>query len=420
MRLAAMYRLLSLALLPLLVTQRAAAHGAPPAALAVLGWDEQGATSVRLSQGIAQRTREGFRYVCPEAWGGDALAPAAALPGGPTLIAAVRLFVLEADGRVSPHPEDVGEGIALARGGDALYGLFSRDGRVELRRLEATHSELVHSFEEPLSALTASASMIAVMHYAQRTLVVQKLSPQGELGERVSWDAPSAVAFAELRSANDQLYAAIWGRSAPWVTLGRVSAQGYEPLREAQSSIAGPLALEDGAAVVLDGAPELLDGEGELALMQGDGAIQCLDSLAGRAYACVHAGLWRFDARGVGEPLFQLASLREPDYQLLREAYRADCAFRWRDVREHVAELNAEANAAVDAGAAEADDPDAVGRDAADAARPADNPAADGCALGARAARSQGWLPAALLALILVRRARRGAISGSSSGRKGS
>lgn len=186
-----MFRRLSLVLLPLLVTQRAAAHGAAPAVLSVLGWDDQGVQSVRLAQGIAQRAGAGFRYVCPEAWGGDALAPAVALSEGPTLIAGAQLSVLDAEGRVSPHPEEVGKGVALARGGDTSFGLFVREGRVELRRVDATHTELLQSFGEPFSVLAASAQRLAVMHFAQRTLVVQTLSRTGELGERVSWEAAS-------------------------------------------------------------------------------------------------------------------------------------------------------------------------------------------------------------------------------------
>ena len=40
-------------------------------------------------------------------------------------------------------------------------------------------------------------------------------------------------------------------RMAPWVTLGRVTERGYEPLREASSDIAGPVALSTGTLVAL-------------------------------------------------------------------------------------------------------------------------------------------------------------------------
>lgn len=214
------------------------------------------------------------------------------------------------------------------------------------------------------------------------------------------------MAFAELRSVGEQLFAVIWGRSAPWVTLGRVTAQGFEVLREGQSTIAGPLALAEGVALAIDGAPELLDASDEGALGAGsDSAIQCLESFAGRDFACVSGALRSFDARGLGAPVFQLASLEDPDYQLLPEAVRADCAFRWRDLREHVAMLNGEASGAPEGGMP-ADD-DAAAADAApDAGMPSER-SADACALRAGGSRSWRWPWAALLLGFAFRSARR-------------
>jgi hypothetical protein len=415
---------LLLSLTPLLVTGPVAAHGGAPAALAVLVLDEEGPRSVRLSEGLAQRTREGFRFVCAEAWGGDVFAPTSTLPSGEVIVAGSELVLVDSAGRATPHPERVGTALALARTQDALYGLFLDNARRELRRIEATGTELLYSSDEPFTLLAARTDSISLMHFAQHTAVVQHLSPQGEVRERVTWWAQSAFAYAELRATGDQLYVLAWGNTRPWVTLGRVTMQAYEPLREARSTIAGPLALPGATLVAIDGILEPLEaGAGEL--VQGGGAVNCLDSVEGRAYACVSEGLKELDVEGVGKPLFRLAALRDPDYELMPASLRADCAFRWRDVREHVAMLPGAADFD-DAGVAttastDGEDASSGGEEDAGTTETAAVNTVPACAL--RAAAKSGadrqplLLTFAALALLRVLRLR---LSGSSSARPGS
>jgi hypothetical protein len=350
-------------------------------------------------------------------------APASAIPDGPAVIAGAGLFLVDPDGRVTPHPEDVGDGIALSRNRAELFGLFTRDDRVELRRIERDHSVLLHAFDEPYTQLAARHGTLSVLRAAQRELVVQHVSDSGELQERVSWSMPNNVAFAELHAADDQLYVRIWGNAKPWVTLGRIADSGFEPLREAQGAIAGPLALTKSSLVALDGTLQSLD-DARTPASQGDGMVNCLDRFDGIAYACVSQGLRRVDDTGVGEFLFQLTSLREPDYQSLRASQQADCAFRWRDVQEHVTELAAQASGVR---------PSAADTDAGDDAEPEPSAtsaaAGAGCSLAPRPAGAQ-WLHALLLPLLALGRMRRSsaaarvarerALSDSSSGRPGS
>jgi hypothetical protein len=408
-----MYRSVWLSLSFLLAASPALAHGAPPAALAVLGWDAQGVSSVRLTEGLALRTPGGFRFVCAEAWGGDVFVPTSILADGEVVIAGPELFLIDADGRATPHPDQVGTGLALARNRDALFGLFLHDGKRELRRIETDHSELLYSSDEPFTLLAARDDTLSLMHSAQHTAVVQHLSLQGELRERVTWWVQSSIAYAELRATGDRLYAVVWGNTQPWVTLGRVTSEGYEPLQEARSSIAGPLTLADGVLVAIDGELEWLDAS-EDTPVQGPGAVNCLDSFAGQTYACVSEGLKSIDASGVGDALFHLATLREPDYQRMQASQRADCAFRWRDVREHVAMLP---GASIDADAG-TDAPS----DEEDASTAQRAQAASGCSLRAQAPSEadRRLLLLALGALLTNRRVRRYLLSGSSSARTGS
>jgi MYXO-CTERM domain-containing protein len=209
----------------------------------------------------------------------------------------------------------------------------------------------------------------------------------------VTWNATNAVAYAELRVAAEQLYVLIWGSAAPWVTLGRLAKDGYEPLREASSNIAGPVAVGAEALVLLDGK---LDALADDAMLDARGDyVTCLGGELGQAYACAHGNVLRVEQSGLGEPLFELASLREPDYQGLPEAAQLDCATRWLDVQEHVAMLTGSSEAA-DAGVRDAA-PAEVAEVTTGAARPA------GCAVSTRAAHAW-WLYLVALALLIARR----------------
>jgi PAS domain-containing protein len=367
----------------------ASAHGAAPAAIGLLGFNGEDASLVRLSRGMAHRVPDGFRFMCPEAWGGDITAPAVALPGGPALVAGERLFVVAPDGVVSPHPSQPGTGIALANNSAATFGLFSRDAQYELRHITESTSELIRILDEPFRLLAASDSELSLLGWTGSSVVFQTMSLAGEPRERVEWIAPSAVSYAELRVAAEQLYILIWGSAAPWATLGRMTAGAYEPLREANANIAGPVALDTGTLVALDGELEVLE-DGAAVDVRGN-KVTCLGGVLGQPYACAHGDVLRVEPDGLGSPLFEIVSLREPDYRGLSEAARMDCMTRWLDVKVDVASRAPSSAAAQDAAV-----PDMV-KPTDSAARPA------GCALGARA-RHVWWLEAMLLVVLAARR----------------
>jgi len=395
-------RLVVLALALLALVARASAHGSLPAATELLAHSAGSATLVRLAPGgLAYRVPDGFRFVCPEAWGGDVLAPAAAIPAGRALIASDALFVVEQDGRVSPHPIQAGSGVVVTNNRDAAFGVFKHEGRYELRRVTEGTNDLVRVLEQPFGALVASDREVSLLRWLDSTLVLQRMSLTGELRESLTWTVPNAVAYARLRTAGDSLYVLVWGRSAPWVTLGRVTARGYEPMREASSDIAGPVALAvdpPDTLVALDGTIERLEG-GTSVDAHGNRAT-CLGTNDAQPYACVHGDLLRVDPGGLGAPLFELSALREPDYQTLPAALRMDCSTRWLDLRDHVASLLSSGSAA-DAGVADAATPDAATL----------TPGAgrhSGCSLGASSGRPGPLLLYALMLFFAAARSRRG------------
>lgn len=325
-----------LTLATLFSASRASAHGAPPAANELLADSDQSATLVRLlPAGLALRVPEGFRYICPEAWGGDALAPAAAAPQGPAIIASDSLSIVGQDGRISPHAVQSGSGVVATRSRDAVFVVFKHEGRIELRRVTGTTNELVRVLEQPFGALIAGQDELSLLRWTDATLVLQKVSHAGALLGSLTWTMPSAIAYARFRMAGNQLYVVVWGRSAPWVTLGRISDQGYVPISEASVDIAGPASLGTGTLVAVDGTLQSLE-TGSTVDTQTQ-RITCLGERAGQAYACALSDLFRVGADGLGTSLFDIGALVAPSYEGLSEVARADCSTRWLEVQNDLA-----------------------------------------------------------------------------------
>jgi len=366
----------------------------------LLATSEQGAALVRLTPGgFAHRVPDGFRYICPEAWGGDVLAPAATIPLGPTVIASDSLSVVGLTGRVTPHPIQSGVGVVVASHRDAAFGVFKHDGKVELRRVTATTNELVRMLDQPFGALAAHADELLLLGWLDNTLVLQRVSLAGELLGDLTWLMPSPVAYARLRVAGSQVYVVVWGRSAPWVTLGRITERGYERLREAGIDVAGPVSGATGTLVAVDSTLQTLE-TGVVVETPGN-RVTCLGERDGQVYACAHSDLLRVDASGLGAPLFDIGSLVAPDYQGLSDLARADCTTRWLDLKNDLALARA-ASGVDDAGASAAD------AAIADADVPSSgSPDAGGCSASAKSSQRPYVLAVMLFVLLFLVRRRR-------------
>lgn len=341
-----------LALLALFMSwpSAASAHGAAPEAMQLLGWENGAATLVRTTRGLAHRSGDGFRFMCPEATGGDVTAPTGAIPGGPAVVASDRLFLVYADGRTALHPTHRGAGLVLAHNHAALFGLFTNRDKTELRRITELDSELIASFDEPFSALAVSDTALFIARFVDADVELQELSIAGEPSARMAWRASSAVYSLELRCVGEETYILTYGSAKPWVTLATLAASGPRTLHEANVSIVGPVAVADETLVAIDGALQTLDGS---RLVSND--VTCLDAFRDQPYGCSAGELRALDERGLAEPSFALRSLREPDDSSLTGFDRELCAQRWLDLQEHIAEL-----AAADAGATVSDSADAA------------------------------------------------------------
>jgi MYXO-CTERM domain-containing protein len=334
---------------------RAAAHGAPPAALSILDRDARGPRMVRLTGGLAQRDAAGgsYRMICPAAWGDDLALPAISLSSGSTVIAGGQgLMLLARDGVASAHPDPLAAGPSsdLARLGDQIFALRTRAGRSELLAVDASHVTLMFSDSAPWSSLAATEDSIGLQRLEDGRLEQLRLAADGTQLGRESAPAPMNATFVSARATGRELYALVgtaFGRE-----LGRIEADRFQPLATAEATIAGPVELADGRLLVaIDSiVSELADGDRALRPLADLPPVSCLARTGADAYACTREGVIALAGDVVGAELFQLARLQPPDLQRVAEAQRALCGLQWEHFRFELLTIGIEVEADVPAG----------------------------------------------------------------------
>jgi len=318
---------------------RAAAHGLPPAAVAVVSQDERGPTIVRLTAGLALRQADGaYRYVCPALWGDAESLPAYALPDQPAVVlSSTGLWLLHDDGSATRHPETLAEGYALdlAAQGGKLFVLRSVD-RTGSEIIQVTATQIASVWRDAglWTSLAAGTDFLAVARLTHDDRLAQrKLSPDGRMLSEAEVAAPPGAVNVLARAAGDELYLAVaynGGRQ-----LGKLDASGWTPVQTANAAIAGPVQLQDaGAYLAVDGSLSRLEDGALVALEAASGhAVTCLGCYVGQCYACTREGLRALDAVGLAATTFDLSKLVAPAVASLSPALAATCDLQWQHLR---------------------------------------------------------------------------------------
>ena len=245
---------------------RASAHGLPPAAIAIVAQDAQGARVVRLTAGLAVREDDGdYRFVCPSAWGDVDSLPAHALPDQAVVVlSSSGLWLLQDDGTLTRHPDAQAQGYAfdLAALGGKLFVLRTRDRTgSEILEVSATQVKSIWRDASLWTSLTAGADFLAVARLTEDDRLAQKrLTAAGELLDSAEAEAPAGTVNVQARGAGSELYLSLalnGGRQ-----LGKLDADGWQRIHTASAAIAGPVQLgQAGAVLALDGSLARLDGD---------------------------------------------------------------------------------------------------------------------------------------------------------------
>lgn len=311
--------------------ERARAHGKPPEALSVVSGDERSARIVRLNEGFARSTAEGFRYVCPALFGEDTVVPAGAIPGGPAIVgASTGLFVMRQDGSVMRHPDAraAGRVLALSSAAAGLFALRQAGDLYELLRVYEDRVEVLWNGLEPFYELAAADDFLHLVRLEAGRLHELKLSFDGEVRFAGETEVPESAAAVLARASGSAGYVVLL-TSGLDAELGRVDQGSWRSLATGRA-FAGPIATAEGSAfVAVDG--ELAAFDGEQPRPVGEPArVTCLRAHGALRYACSDGGLHVLGPAGLGAELFALDQLLAPDLTTVPAEQRARCELQWQ------------------------------------------------------------------------------------------
>jgi hypothetical protein len=391
-------RLILTMLVALLPAAIARAHGEPAAALSIVRRDAAGVQLVSLNEGLALRTDDGFRFVCPAAWGEDFIAPVLAVPEGPAIVGTPSgLFVVDPRGGVSPHPDPMAFGpvTALGASSSALYALLSEADEQRVLQVDAERVRALWSSDRGWTDLVASDGGVHLVGIDGSDLYVARLSDDGALiaEDKATLDQVPLVVRAAM--AGDTLYVIVIQQSLDYA-VGRIEEGAWLPL-ESAPSIAGPIETAGGDRyIALDGQLARFDDESVAPLESAD-FVTCLRTHAGLSYACHNGGLREVGAQGLGVPLFQLEQVIEPELESLPSDRRELCTLQWQRylIDLQTASMDAGVQEDIDGGSVDAGSvaptPDAAALDRPRAI------SANGCAASGHASSGALWVALGLV-----------------------
>jgi len=399
----------AIALFVLVEVRTARAHGEPPEALSVVASDADGPSLVRLNEGLAMRTADGWRYLCPALWGEDAVAPALSIPGGPAVIGAGSgLLLVSPQGAVTRHPDARAPGrvLELAASAGGLFALRQSGDLHQVVRVDRDAVEVLFGDTRPWDDLAAADDSLQLVRLDRDQLRELRLSLTGDALAEHTAAAPAASVAMLARLAGGVAYALVLTSSLAG-ELGRIEEGTWRPLVTGRL-LAGPIETGGGWFVAADGELARFEDERMLPL---DGAPRatCLRSQGELDYACSDRGLRALAPSGLAAWLFELSELGPPDLDRVPEEQRETCTLQWQryEIDLRAAGIRPSGH---DAGAPPLE-PDAgaehdAGQERSDAGQRARR-GGDGCAIAAAGRpREPTAFPLVALALLLAYRSR--------------
>jgi hypothetical protein len=319
----------------LLAAAHVSAHGPAPSALAIVDDDADGPKMIRLTGGYARRVDAShYQFLCPAAWGDDVVLPAATIPGGPVVVAGGRgLYLVDANGVATPHPDPLAAKPAtdFARLGDRLYVLRTSAEGSEVLEVTPTQLRMVFADSGNWTSIAATASAIALQRLTDTHVEQARITADGSVLGRDSAPAPLEPILVIARATTQEFYAVV--ATTTGRELGQVQGDQWKRIELASSSIAGPVELPNGESFIAVDT-DLVRLPEPQTLLEGMPPVSCLGRLGDIAYACTRDGLASMSQAGVGQPIFQLASMMPPDLSKIAPTLDPSlCESQWEHFR---------------------------------------------------------------------------------------
>jgi hypothetical protein len=312
---------------------RASAHRAPASVKSLVAWGANGGARIlRLSEGLATLGADGWRYVCPALWGADDVTPALALEDGTVVIGSYTgLFLLDASGMVTRHPDPAGQGsvFALAKAGTTVFALLGTADLTAVVRVSSSRAEMVWSDAMPwaLKSLAADATNLHVLRADADQLEHLQLSLQGEVIAREQVTTPDMFVDVSAQITPSGFY--VMGLTFGNYLLGQIVQGAWVTHCMSGLNLTGPVEVGGQQFVTVDNVLTEFTTDCAPAVSTPE-AVSCVGQEGGAAYSCTKSGANLLNPNGVGDSLFKLSDLEPPDLSKAPSCdVRAMCTAQW-------------------------------------------------------------------------------------------
>jgi hypothetical protein len=311
------------------------AHGQRAAINDVVAADAAGPWLLKLTEGLAFRSPEGWRFVCPALVGLESVGLLAAAGDGAAawLGGADDLYRIDRDGAITAEqaPELTGNFvIALGAAGaeNALYALELVEQGSQLLRLVGPGTDALWADALEWQSIASFRGELLLGYAFETRLELAALSHDGELLRRSSMQLEEPAFSVSLRPAGDRLFAAVDGAAGS--VLLELTEAGQRSLLTAPLSVDGPVVGDDGVLWASANGELFRVGVDTLEPVTNAPETVCVGQSATTAYGSTRARTAELTASGPGAVVFDLAQLQPPKPELHAASSSARCDAQWQ------------------------------------------------------------------------------------------
>ncbi len=315
----------------LVLAALALAHGPPPAVVGVGAAGADGPYLLPLTEGLAARDGDGWRFVCPARWGASPESPYVIQGASGAWVPGLDdLYQLDAEGRATPA------GVPELAASEILDYAIDDAGAVVLRRPEAGGSEVwaldpprrIAALSLPYDSIAVGGDEVVLAYVEAGAFGVTRVGRDDGVVRADDVIDPGPVTWTPaVRVAGGETY--IVERGPGTTVLDRLDGNTLVPLLSSIMDMHGPVQTDDGVLAALDGRLTWVDGDA--LTPTGEGAvISCLGARDGVAWACADTAL--VEVRGgvfASAPLAPIPDLLPEGFVGVAPEACGDCLAEW-------------------------------------------------------------------------------------------
>ena len=300
--------------------------------------DTSGPSFIKLSRGAASRGPDGWRFVCPVAWGGPDTPLMGATAAPPIWIGArTGLQEWSASGTLLHTHSDLlnaAELRALVHSGTRMFALSGFGDTSTVWSLVAGQApQSVHKASHRIQSMSTDwEGRLLIVLIEEENFVIERVDPSDGSVTRIHSSTSLPVdGTLTLRSTPGGIYVRTINQSI--FRLYRIEEEdGQTLLYESTDSIHGPHQINERTWLTTEGQLTELVGD---TLIPNDNTrrISCLSpSPTYGLIACVLPDLYAVSPEGeLAQPLFELATLLPPVWEHLETNAAIQCELEWLD-----------------------------------------------------------------------------------------